>query len=306
MSKKCSRCGATVDDDQRFCQECGNDLGKGNSDLEQDNLNDLNQDDSHQRGSYYYSDYDYQRNNQNHNFKQGNDQGPYNRKEVKLTAKQALFGNYWPSIILFVFTITVSFLITFFCIYIQGGMEYLQEQLAAGNYSFYGSFTLLSIALGLVLSIVDGAYKGWSCLNYQGKHPKYGDYFAFYKKGFNLALCYILTNILVTLWTFLFIIPGIIKSFSYSMAPYLVAEYDLGPLQAIRLSKKMMRGYKFDLFVLTLSFIGLILLSAITFYILMIIYVGPYIQTAEAGFYLKVKANALATGVISQQELETE
>ncbi|MBR1574964.1 MAG: DUF975 family protein [Bacteroidales bacterium] len=100
---------------------------------------------------------------------------------------------------------------------------------------------------------------------------------------------YLLMEIKVMLWTFLFIIPGIIKSFSYALTPYLLRDCpDLSALQCIKLSDRMMKGHKFDLFYLYLSFIGWLLLGILTLGI-GLLWVMPYMQTASASFYLDVK-----------------
>lgn len=94
------------------------------------------------------------------------------------------------------------------------------------------------------------------------------------------------------LWTLLFVIPGIIKSYSYSMTNYIMAdEPDISALDAITKSRKLMRGHKFSLFILDISFLFWGLLAAITFGIANI-YVKPYIEATKANFYLKVKEEA--------------
>ena len=66
----------------------------------------------------------------------------------------------------------------------------------------------------------------------------------------------LLTYIYTFLWTLLLIIPGIIKSYAYSATMYLVHEQDLSGNEAITASRKLMRGRKWKLFCLDLSFIG--------------------------------------------------
>lgn len=100
---------------------------------------------------------------------------------------------------------------------------------------------------------------------------------------------YLLSKIFVSLWSLLLIVPGIIKSLSYAMTCYiLVDKPELSANQAISLSKDMMRGHKFDLFYLYLSFIGWIILCVFTLGI-GLLWLLPYMQTAEASFYLDVK-----------------
>jgi uncharacterized membrane protein len=103
----------------------------------------------------------------------------------------------------------------------------------------------------------------------------------------------LLKEIFIFLWMLLLIIPGIIKSLAYAMVPYILADktVDLQDEDPITRSRKMMDGYKWELFVLHLSFIGWFILGALTFGILLILYVLPYYYQTLAIFYQKVKAN---------------
>ena len=95
-------------------------------------------------------------------------------------------------------------------------------------------------------------------------------------------------EIFTFLWTLLLIVPGIIKSISYSQMFYLMAEnpkMTAGEAQAK--SMKIMEGHKWDYFVLQLSFIPWRLLSIVTFGIAEI-YVTPYVSTTNAAFYKKI------------------
>lgn len=108
----------------------------------------------------------------------------------------------------------------------------------------------------------------------------------------NVVLVMFLKNLFLALWTLLFIIPGIVKAYAYRMVPYILKEHpELSGTQAITLSRRMMKGHKGDAFVLDLSFIGWILLSALTFGILHLFYVGPYIQATDAELYKVVRAD---------------
>lgn len=103
-------------------------------------------------------------------------------------------------------------------------------------------------------------------------------------------------QILILLWSLLLIIPGIIKSFSYAMTPYILEDNpELGAVDAIHRSRMMMRGHKFDLFWLYLSFIGWFLLSILTLGI-GFLWLVPYMETAQAAFYEEVKADYALNG----------
>lgn len=99
----------------------------------------------------------------------------------------------------------------------------------------------------------------------------------------------LLVSIYTFFWTILFYIPGIVKTYSYAMTPYILLDKpELSANEAITDSRMMMRGHKMELFLLDLSFIGWILLSILTFGILFI-YVVPYMQAARAEFYRTLK-----------------
>lgn len=103
------------------------------------------------------------------------------------------------------------------------------------------------------------------------------------------ALAYVMMNLFIALWSLLLIIPGIVKSFSYAMMPYILMDHpEMGWREAIKESKIMMKGHKGDLFVLYLSFLLWILLCCITFGIA-ILYVGPYMEMTMANFYRSLK-----------------
>lgn len=103
----------------------------------------------------------------------------------------------------------------------------------------------------------------------------------------------IVTGLLVTvftaLWTLLFIIPGIIKYFSYGMTYYIKQEYpELTPRQAIDESRRMMDGNRFRLFCLELSFVGWMFVGALTLGI-GFLWVQPYMEAARYEFYKDLK-----------------
>lgn len=103
----------------------------------------------------------------------------------------------------------------------------------------------------------------------------------------------LLMCIYVGLWSLLLVVPGIIKSLSYAMTPYILKDYpELSANQAINLSMKMMKGRKLDLFCLYLSFLGWIILSVLTLGI-GYFWVIPYMYTAQSAFYQEVKTDYL-------------
>ena len=108
----------------------------------------------------------------------------------------------------------------------------------------------------------------------------------------------------VFLWSLLFIIPGIIKSFSYAMTPYILVDCpEVQATDALKISMRMMKGHKWELFVLNLSFIGWQILSAFTFGLLGIFYVNPYVMATSAEYYRNLLEESIANGVVTTEEL---
>ena len=88
------------------------------------------------------------------------------------------------------------------------------------------------------------------------------------------------------------------------MTPYILADCPNVPAkEALKISMRMTKGYKGKIFVCLLSFYGWMMLSALTFGILYVVFVGPYMQTTFAGFYEEMKDDALRSGAISIDEL---
>lgn len=126
-----------------------------------------------------------------------------------------------------------------------------------------------------------------------------------FKKNFSKNIGVgLIKAILMYLLTILFIIPGIIFNYSSYFAYELMCEYpDLSPWEAIKLSKKMIKGNRSELFVLDLSFIPWFFLCI---FIFPIIYVTPYYMTTRALYYENFKLRALAMGKITEDDFLTE
>ena len=110
--------------------------------------------------------------------------------------------------------------------------------------------------------------------------------YAFDNNYKNITKTMFFRDLFTVLWTLLFIIPGIVKSYEYQMIPYLLADNpQMTKEQAFEESKRMMQAQKWKAFVLDLSFIGWNILSALTLGILGIFYVQPYMDATHAALY---------------------
>ena len=213
------------------------------------------------------------------------------RKQIKANARAALSANYWPVVgILFLGSIlasavsTVAYVPTYVSTVTAVMSGYYSEAATATS-----SVSSVVSILGIFIAVFFEVGIAWFAYTvYRGEQPDVGNLFVGFKDGrFGRVLGGMLLVTLYTiLWSLLFIIPGIIKAYQYSMMPYLLIDRsDLSIKECFAMSKEMTAGHKWNLFVLDLSFIGWLLLAVLTFGILDIFYVTPYLTLAQAGAY---------------------
>lgn len=164
------------------------------------------------------------------------------------------------------------------------------------------AFLLLSFIIGSLNSVAVGMlilggplYLGYAFFIdeiYRGSRPNIMTLFkAFNDKLGSAILLGLVSQIYLMLWTMLFIIPGIIKSFSYSMIYFIQLDNpDMHYEDVITRSRKIMNGNKGRLFGLYLGYIAWFVLVILTFGILYY-WVGPKIQLAKYAFYQEIKHN---------------
>ena len=108
----------------------------------------------------------------------------------------------------------------------------------------------------------------------------------------------LLTDVFLILWTLLFLIPGIIKAYSYRMVPFILSdEPGLEGREAINRSREMMNGHKWRTFVLDLSFILWDILSVLTLGLVGVFYAVPYQFATNAELYQTLKGRTKADGI---------
>lgn len=109
----------------------------------------------------------------------------------------------------------------------------------------------------------------------------------FYWKSISVLL---LSAIYTILWSLLLIIPGIIKSYSYRLAPYIIIENpELSSDMAIEKSMKMMKGHKMDLFLIDLGYTAWAIFGGILTLGIGLLWIAPYYNAVNAKFYMEVK-----------------
>lgn len=126
------------------------------------------------------------------------------------------------------------------------------------------------------------------------------------RKWPRMAWTMFVENVFLFLWS-LTIVGFFIKQYSYRMVPYIVAENpNIEALDAIRLSRRMMKGHKWECFVADCSFLGWYLLNLITFGLSGIFYSNGYNAAFFAEYYVYVRSMAKTTGIASSEMLNDE
>ena len=184
----------------------------------------------------------------------------------------------------------------------------IKEQAKVGFYQQRGIAILAFVLYSVISGVLSGATVGLAALFlmppmtvgyayfslriYRGETSEIMDMLAIGFRDYLKSLVGILWMTLFTfLWSLLLIVPGIVKAVAYSMTPYILAEQDdVSAQDALKLSMDMTYGYKMDIFMMGLSFIGWWILSALTFGILAFFFTGPYTATSFAGLYDELKA----------------
>lgn len=157
-----------------------------------------------------------------------------------------------------------------------------------------GMIPLIGWIVSLAAVVLEFGFAAFYLSLVRGGDVKFVTLFTASIEGFLKKLgTYWLKVLYLFLWYLLFIIPGIVKSYSYAMTEYILLDNpELTANEAITKSRQMMKGYKWKLFVLDLSFILWRLLCMIPFFggLLNLLYVNPFYTATRAQFYEELKA----------------
>ena len=119
------------------------------------------------------------------------------------------------------------------------------------------SVSFASILIGLITQVLDAGYKCYCLGVHRREEMPYESLFDGFTFAGKVIALYIVEGFFVALWSMLFVIPGIIAAYRYSFAMLNLCENpELGVMEALNLSKRQTNGYKMQLFLLQLSFIG--------------------------------------------------
>ena len=209
-------------------------------------------------------------------------------QDYKNAALEALRGN-WPVAVI---TVIVYMAIVSVCsapssILGNGFLSFIPGWVVAGT-----SGVSLLLTLLFLVPLQVGYYNTFNRLYQEGNAEDVGNLFTLgFRNWGHIVGGQLLMAVYIFLWCLLLIVPGLVKAYSYAMTPYILVDRpELSANEAISLSRRMMKGHKFDLFYLQLSFIGWALLCILTLGI-GFLWLSPYMMTAQAAFYQDVKAD---------------
>jgi len=230
----------------------------------------------------------------------------FNRKDLKRKAKIAFKNNY-------LYSVLVSLVLT---VFYGAGVKVTYDKATNGRNlrEFYYLLTeeeamiFLTIVTGIVVAALSvgiiqmllkififDPYKvglrNFFLKNETEFNPTFLDTLCVFKKNggyLNIVKTIFMKDLIICLWSFVFVIPGIIKSYQYALTDYIVVENpNLTWKEVLKKSKQMMVSNKWAAFILDLSFIGWAILSIIP--LVGPLFVKPYIHQTDAELYLALK-----------------
>lgn len=237
----------------------------------------------------------------------------WNRWQLKESAKTVLRASYWKAFLVSLITAFISSNNLFSYRFNQADLDVLSH--SAHLSAIVPFLAILGLSLtasiaGIILIIFIFAPLHVGIAHYFLESTQMRFDFQNVLHGFtggryrNVVATMLLRDIYLFLWTLLLIVPGIVKSYSYALVPFLLAENpSLSPSRAIQMSINMTNGHKWEMFILDLSFLGWYLLGLLAL-VVGTLFVNPYYYTTQAQLYLALRNIAIDNQIISLGDLE--
>lgn len=215
------------------------------------------------------------------------------RYQYKQEAKELLDGKYEKPIIILLVFYVVNIIMTSLSQMVgpKRSLSYPYEVTDPGNPVLSTLLNVISFFVGA--AIVYALVKLALHIFHKKEYTPENILLSGFKENFlRNAFLQFMMGLFIFLWSLLLIIPGLIKAYAYSMSFYLVnKEPGLDAMEAIDRSKKYTYGYKADLFMLDLSYLGWYILGLFTLGILWL-WVIPKHQVARVMYYEEIYGNA--------------
>lgn len=235
-------------------------------------------------------------------------------KDLRRIARESLTGNYWPSVLAAFVAAIFGALISSSNVSFEIDLESLDKifgeipRIATVFAAVIGSVSgTLSLVIFILGGVVQLGYTQYLLKQHDRQERSTKDLFSQFDRFGQGFLQFFLRGLYTVLWALLFIIPGIIKAYAYSMTPFIMADNpEMKAKDAIKASQELMKGHKWELFCLEFSFIGWALLNLLTLGIGSL-FLNPYINAAYAAFYRnKIQPKAAPVEEIQENYVITE
>lgn len=233
------------------------------------------------------------------------------RKELKATAKAAFKANYWKCVLVsFIMSLLVGGTVsssasTTTNAAVDGtGSSNVNELIILIKNNKEVAIAVASIIFGtiavvmLIATLIDAFLinplkMGGSAFylkNTDDSDAKVDEMTRGFKPAYKRnVVALFLKDLIVGLLSLLLIVPGVIKSLSYKLVPYILAQDDeISAKDALKKSTELMKGHKWEAFVLGLSFIPWILFGIVTLGFGMLLYVEPYMDATDAEYCKRI------------------
>ncbi|MBQ2084989.1 MAG: DUF975 family protein [Oscillospiraceae bacterium] len=245
----------------------------------------------------------------------------WDSKTLKKRAKDVLTGHYWGYFLVVIVCGIIGGTITRFNIRIDfnsmrfRSIEELIRYTLNWLYTHYPSFltsiavsgvgkTLWKIFVGNPFEVGHSRYR--TLASYK-RYDFQNIFFPFAEgKYLKSVVTLLLRDLYVFLWGLLFVIPGIVKSYSYFMVPYILAENpNISRQRAFEISKRATRGEKWRMFVFDLSFLGWFFLGTLCLGV-GVLFVMPYYEAGQAELYGALRFKAVRESICGPNEIGSE
>ena len=223
-----------------------------------------------------------------------------NRAALKADARRRAAGYHPSPILAALIVFALGLLISTLSSYLMGAdrlttaltnaAQFGTEAVEQAYISFFEHYSVSAVAVVLVVALeimsymVSVGFVIFSLHVSRDETAEIGNLFDGFGIFFRALWLAILQGLFVFLWSLLLFVPGIIAAYRYRQAIYLLLDHpEKSAWQCLRESGALMRGHKWELFVLDLSFLGWMLLSAM--FAPVTIWLDPYRAITNANYY---------------------
>jgi len=223
---------------------------------------------------------------------------------LKAGARKLIFDNSPRLLLISLLFVIIVTVVSWLSFRLPGNinMQDINSRLASGEIPGFGIIytnfrpvgVFLAVLLLLLQPVLDVGFISFCLKTNRSQSTEFKDLFNGFLFFSKVLSIFIITAVFVFLWSMLFIFPGIVASYRYRQAYYiLMDDPGKGALQCISESKLMMHGKKLDLLIIDLSFLGWYILDLVVFILIPLsftipfvsVWLSPYLGLTRAAFY---------------------